>query len=336
MTVTGADPGQLRTTASQFIQAADRLQSSMKGLNGFVSNAAIWRGPDSERFRSEWNGQSVFALNAAISALRSGADVLRRNADEQEDASRADGAGSAGGRSDTDAACYPQSPSGLNEMWKQLEDTPNGWDPFGPDMSGYRVQKVMVDGEEKYIVYIGGTVLAGSQNWGANVTAISGGLDDAQVKALQRLIPADAEVMLVGYSQGGLDAQNIAASGKFDVQQIVTFGSPVRNDLNIPAVHLQYGQDIVTSASAVNPGMWSNAAQDSNDNVEVFSAKPNPFTVFGIGEHVAGYGELSEQWDDAVSTDADTRAAGSAAGLKSFQGDVVDQVDIDDKGSGSW
>jgi hypothetical protein len=81
--------------------------------------------------------------------------------------------------------------------------------------------------------------------------------------------------------------------------------------------------------------MWSNSAQDGNDNVEVFSSKPSLFTVFGMHEH-GNYGELSEKWDEAVSTDADTRAAGSAAGLKGFQGDVVDQVDIDDQGRGSW
>lgn len=62
--------------------------------------------------------------------------------------------------------CYEQSADGLTDLWKEIQETPNGWDPSGPDMSGYRVQRVMVDGVEKYIVYIGGTVLAGNQNWG--------------------------------------------------------------------------------------------------------------------------------------------------------------------------
>ena len=37
-----------------------------------------------------------------------------------------------------------------------------------------------------------------------------------------------AEILLVGYSQGGMDAQNIAASGRYaDVSTVVTFGSPI-------------------------------------------------------------------------------------------------------------
>ena len=34
--------------------------------------------------------------------------------------------------------------------------------------------------------------------------------------------------MLVGFSQGGMDAQNIAASGRYDVTSVVTFGSIVQ------------------------------------------------------------------------------------------------------------
>jgi pimeloyl-ACP methyl ester carboxylesterase len=57
-------------------------------------------------------------------------------------------------------------------------------------------------------------------------------------------MPKGAEVMLVGYSQGGTDAQNIAMQyNDFKVTQVVTFGSPVRQDLDVPAVHLQANGD---------------------------------------------------------------------------------------------
>lgn len=333
MTVDGADPEQLRLAAKQLTQAADQLQGSVKSLGSVISNASFWRGPDSDRFRSQWHGQSVRSITNTVDALHNAANILRRNADEQDTASKADGGGT-GGVSKAASVCYNRAPKGLNGIWKEVGETPNGG-----DMSGYRVQKV-VDGQghERYIVYIGGTTLNpfDHQSWGANIDAISGKPDEAQLKALQRLIPKGAEVMLVGYSQGGIDAQNIAASHALNVQQIVTYGSPVRNDLNVSAVHLQYGQDIVPSSSAVRPDLWSNSASDANNNVEVFASKPSLFTVFGAGEHMSGYGDLSQKWDDAANSGADSRAAGSAEALQKFQGDVVDQVDLKNDGSGNW
>lgn len=331
MTVTGADPEQLRATATQFSQAADQLQGSLKGLSSYVSNASFWRGPDSERFRSEWSGQSVFSINAAVTALRNGAEVLRRNADEQDDASRADrGGGSGAGRGNLTR--YEQSPNGLRGMWDEIHDIPNT-----DDSSGYRVQKVVgPDGVERYIVYIVGTGGSSTQSFLANVGAISGVLDKEQVAALERLIPDGAEVMLVGHSQGGIDAQNIAASGKLNVTEIVTFGSPVRNDLNVSAIHLQDTYDPVPGTGIFNPQMYSAQAQDGNGNVEVFSARSDKESPLGLDEHGVGYGDLSQKWDHEAQTNDGGRAANAAEGLTKFQGDVRGQVDIDKNGNGNW
>ncbi len=333
MTIVGADAEQLRATATKFTQAADRLQGSLKSLTSFVSNAGFWRGPDSERFRSEWNGQSVHSINAAVQALREGAEVLRRNADEQENASRPDGGSSGGGTAGgSSRPKYPQSAGGLHDMWNEINSIPKT-----DNSSGYRVQKVVgSDGVERYIVYIVGTAGSKTQTFGSNLQAISGVPDANQLRALERLIPEGAEVMLVGHSQGGMDAQNIAANSRLNVQQIVTTGSPVRNDLNIPAIHLQYAQDIVPSSAALNPALYSNSAQQKNDNVDVFSANTLPSSPFGLGDHFFGYGDLAEKWDNDVQKNPGGRAANAAANLSKFQGDVVDHVDIDKDGKGSW
>lgn len=329
MIVAGADPDQLRATAAQFGRATEILRNALGSLNGIVSNAGIWRGPDALRFRSEWEGRSVAALNAAITSLDGAAESLRRHADEQVAASQVTGDSGLAGRHTPDV-CYESAPNGLRDMWNELSDIPK-------ESSGYRVQKVVDEsGQERYIVYIGGTDGSQTQTWLSNANAISGELDREQVAALQRLIPRDAEVMLVGYSQGGIDAQNIAAADYFNVTQLVTFGSPVRNDVNIPAVHLQYSEDIVPHLSAVNPGLYSAAGHSDNDQVEVFSSRPNLFTIFGLGEHVGGYGGLAEKWDGASAGETDQRAHDAADGFARFSGDVVDQVDIDPKGRGSW
>ncbi|BCI50925.1 hypothetical protein NIIDNTM18_02030 [Mycolicibacterium litorale] len=326
MTVVGADPAQLRTTASQFTQAADRLQGSMKGLHSAVADAGIWRGPDSERFRGEWNGRSTHALNAAISALRHAAEVLRHNADEQEDASRADGPGSAA------PTQYGRSASGLHDMWEEFRNVPY-------ESSGYRVQKVIgEDGVPRYIVYIVGTDGSTEQTLGANVDAIKGDVDREELHRLTQLIPEGAEVMLVGYSQGGIDAQNIAASKELNVTQIVTYGSPVRQDLDVPAIHLIDDRDPVPGLGMFAPGSpYGHSAPDGSNNVEVFSGRSNaPHSFWGNTSHEVGYGDLSEKWDNEASTSSGGRAAASAENLERFHGSVVDQVDIDAKSNGSW
>jgi uncharacterized protein YukE len=329
--VVGADADQLRSTAAQLARAADRLQGTLQHLTGSVTNAMSWRGPDAERFRSEWNGQSVHAIRFAIDSLRSGADTMRRNADEQVDASRASGGGGTGaGRSANDPEIQEQAPSGLQGLWKEIGEIPK-------ESSGYRVQKVIgADGVERYVIYIAGTSASATQTPLSNVPAISGQLDREQVAALTRLIPKDAEVMIVGYSQGGIDAQNIASSNLLNVQQIVTYGSPVRNDLNTPSIHLQYSQDLVPYSAAMNPGLYNSAASAGNSNVEVFQANPLPTSPFGLGEHMGGYGELAGKWDDEVSAGQGGRAASSADGLTKFHGDVVGQLDVGSDGTAEW
>jgi hypothetical protein len=215
-------------------------------------------------------------------------------------------------------------------LWKVIGEIPK-------ESSGYRVQKVIgVDGVERYVVYIACTCASATQTPLSNLPAISGQLDREQVAALTRLIPKGAEVMLVGYSQGGIDAQNIAASDLLNEQQIVTYESPVRNDLNTPGIHLQYSQDLVPHSAAMNPGLYSSAASAGNGNVNVFQANPLSTSPFGLGEHMGGYGELAGKWDDEVSASHAGRAASSAEGLTKFRGDVVGQVYIGSDGTAEW
>ncbi|PWQ89138.1 hypothetical protein DKX15_15610, partial [Enterococcus faecium] len=105
-------------------QAADRLQESVRVLDGQVVNAGFWHGPDAPRFRSEWTGQSVAAINATVQRLRSGAEALRRKDDEQDDASRTDGGGGSSSAASRDSARYEQSARGLADMWSEIRDIP--------------------------------------------------------------------------------------------------------------------------------------------------------------------------------------------------------------------
>lgn len=358
MAVSGADAHQLRETARRFQEAADRLQSSVKSLTAITGNAAVWRGPDADRFRSEWNAQSVRGLNNATQALRDGAEALRRNADEQEAASRVDGVvspGSTGAWASVPTDDYGAAAQKSHDMWTQVRKVPD---------NAYRVQMVQgEDGKTRYIVYIGGTngdLFGEGQSPWANVPAARGQLDQAQVDELYKLIPKDAEVMLVGYSQGGMDAQNIAKDGKLNVTQIVTFGSPSRFDLDVPAVHLRAQDDPIPGttseasragaaifalgaaslpstglAGAILTGELGSALIDSvpysvsdlgwGENNEIYKRDSDLGTDDGWQNHERGYESVSKQFDEDVKSG---NAGSQLLHTKDFQGDVMKQVDI--------
>jgi len=55
----------------------------------FVSvNGTDWKGPDAEKFRSEWSGSHVTALAKVAQALEEAGKQATKNAAQQEEASR--------------------------------------------------------------------------------------------------------------------------------------------------------------------------------------------------------------------------------------------------------
>ncbi|MEW5808611.1 MAG: hypothetical protein AB1925_04080 [Actinomycetota bacterium] len=318
MPISGADAAQLRSTAQQFDSAAESLTASLKTLSNLVAQGTQWRGPDADRFRSEWNAVSTATLNSAAVALREGSKCLRRNADEQE---RASGVSSAGGSPVLE--CRPgdsrPAPTGLAGLWTEVGAISNE-----DGSAGYRVQEVVgTDGVTRYIVYIAGTDAADGQTLASNVPAAMGIPDADQLKALKRMIPDGAEVMLVGYSQGGMDAQNIAMQqdNGFKVTQIVTFGSPARADLDVPAVHLQAKGDHIPTTTLGSPGPYFQNSTGSNPDAHIYHGQSN-VTGNGYTIHEKAYGNLSGNWDKADFTRG-------AKNLGDFTGTAVSTRDLD-------
>lgn len=158
MALTGADVQQLRDTAARLTQGAESLETSAKTLTSMVANVATWRGPDADRFRSDWHGNSVPTISSITAQLRDAANTLKRNADQQEGASAAAGAGSAGSVStDTDG---PKSAEDLmthlhNEAEKDIRiETVVGFRqlsrPAGPSAAYRRMCCVMKKRSERH------------------------------------------------------------------------------------------------------------------------------------------------------------------------------------------
>jgi hypothetical protein len=148
---------------------------------------------------------------------------------------------------DTDRGTTP--PNGVSDLMLGLDETNDVAD------EGYvRIQTVVVDGETRYIAYIPGTddmtTLPGGsddtvRDMGANLRLMGGdqtAYGEGVVEAINRATAGDpdAHVMLVGHSQGGMTAAQIAAMGassgaNFTVDHVVTAGSPTAQVPSIPS-----------------------------------------------------------------------------------------------------
>ncbi len=261
MTVEGADVAQLRAAAAQFSRGASALETSSKALHSLIGSATQWRGPDADRFRSQWSGQSTRTVTAAVEALRQAADTLRHNATQQDDASKVNTSDSAAGRT-YDA---PQAPKGTEGLFKEIL-VEQKLAKTNSNTSGVRVQQVVgADGTTRFIVYLDGTFAGQDMTLLDNLSAMKGyvvpdiydRINAALTAAGDRPGPNGPPIMLVGFSQGGMDAQNIAASGRYHVTNVVTYGSPLTQPDNpsIATVHLQAKGDNVPGMGPIGIGI---------------------------------------------------------------------------------
>ncbi|WP_318624588.1 Ig-like domain-containing protein [Mycolicibacterium sp. D5.8-2] len=163
-------------------------------------------------------------------------------------------------RRGVDYVASHRAPQSIADLWENVRDLPNG------DNEGIFTQVVRhADGTNRMVVYLGGTNprnwLVGEQAIGENVVSELGILKDEHLGAITRALAhcrndatcGDiADVMLVGFSQGGIDGQNFASQWDrlgFGVQlsALVTFGSPITKNPNVPTLHIQDIDDEVVN-----------------------------------------------------------------------------------------
>ena len=102
MALIGADVDQLRLLSRTIDHSAERLEAMAGEVTSRLTSTP-WNGPDADRYRAQWQGESLALVRNVAGALRSVASELERNAAEQENASSAAGGSAADG---------PFSPSG--------------------------------------------------------------------------------------------------------------------------------------------------------------------------------------------------------------------------------
>jgi uncharacterized protein YukE len=83
---TGMDIEEVRQLAAQLDHAADEIKQLATTLTSKLQGTA-WVGQDQQTFLSDWQGQHQARLNQVVEALHQAAQVARRNADDQQQAS---------------------------------------------------------------------------------------------------------------------------------------------------------------------------------------------------------------------------------------------------------
>lgn len=83
----GLDVEQVRSLGTSLDREADGIDAIQSKLTGLLNNTQ-WSGPDATTFRNDWQSAHSTALRKVAEALRQVADAARKNATDQETASR--------------------------------------------------------------------------------------------------------------------------------------------------------------------------------------------------------------------------------------------------------
>jgi uncharacterized protein YukE len=331
MNFDGADVVALRAAAARLDNGAETLEHLTKVVHSQMNNVGLWRGSDADRFRSQWASQSSPSIKAAVEALRLGANDLRRNADEQEKASDA-GAPAGGSRV---GATGSRAPTSTAEFLKHIQNSEN--DKYDTHHDGVRIEQVVgPDGKSRLIVYMKGVGTSQHRNTDQAADALGGFVDPAVVAAIKEALASSPEgnatdIMLVGLSEGGYDAQNIAAHSNelgLNVTNVVSYGAAVNqhDQPGIDTVHLNANWDQMVGVGTVGKvfdGMGSNLdlagdqSPSSSNHVFYSDSGINPIT--GQVHSEGGYEQVAKNFDGSD----DSRFADAKQSMKNFQGEIV-------------
>ena len=83
----GGDPNAMRRAAHEFDEQAERIRSYGEAMSAEVQQI-WWKGPDADRFRSDWEQIHRRSSQKISGELRRLAACLRQDAAKQEGASR--------------------------------------------------------------------------------------------------------------------------------------------------------------------------------------------------------------------------------------------------------
>jgi hypothetical protein len=202
---------------------------------------------------------------------------------------------------------YGSAPTSLVDRAQSFPDPHD--DPNGEQI---RIDRYSTPGEpDRFDVYIAGTVTfdpkTGQEtfDFGSDLTGVANG-SPASYRAVESAmnqagITKDSPVVLNGYSQGGLVASLVAASGNYNVKGVVTFGAPsaqVHIPASIPVLSVRNAEDLVPATSGYDTNPHAVVVQ-----APVFENKPVP-TDWAVPAHrLEYYQQTAAEVDHSASSE---------------------------------
>lgn len=270
MTVTkysGADVEQLRGLAQRFDMQSDRMRE-VAASSSIAIMTAEWTGAEVDHLRTNWSKTSRPLILRVAGELAQTAADLRRRAAEQERVSAAATGGTASSPPAVVLTTVAESPHDIRGLVDGVREVHESGSPL-------RIQEIVgPDGRVRLVLNIGGTrdSWEGLGGWREDVELYSRG-DSPVVRAVRDQLDTqlkahpDAEIMLVGYSQGGMVAQALAVSGRCDnLVEVVTIGSPRFDDVdfgNVNVTRLEHRADpVVNGTEYLDGSVFEDAGRD--------------------------------------------------------------------------
>lgn len=197
-----------------------------------------------------------------------------------------------------------------------------------PGDAQIRIDRIVRDGRpDRFEVYLGGTidfspVTAGEPFDLTSDLAGVAGRESAAFRAAREAmhragIGPSSEVVLNGYSLGGLVAAELAGSGEFHVQGVLTLGAPagqVPVPADIPWLAVQHADDLVPALG----GRWDHDGAVLVER-QVYAGRPVDVTAALPAHRLEGYRETAALIDRA----GETRLGRVTAALNGFGRDAL-------------
>ena len=177
-----------------------------------------------------------------------------------------------------------------------------------PGQPQIRIDTMVVNGETRYQVIVGGTVdfnpIPGQDAFDttSNVAAVAG-LPAGSVRAVELAmadmgIDADSPVTFVGYSAGGIVAATLAASGDYNTRGVVTVGAPVGHIIlpsGVPAAIIEHTDDPVPALGGLQENSEALIVQN-----QAFLNKPIPTEALPA-HRIETYIETASAMDNEIA-----------------------------------
>lgn len=314
----GADVAQLRSLGEDLARAAEVLATTSGRLTGIVESSP-WHGRDAERFRAGWHGSSLPLLRGVSTSLAEAAQVLERNAEQQEATSSAAGSGIPGGGSPGSpghptAPGVPAPPGLDGSIWTLGGVAVAG---FGTILDTLKTRKVA----QSLTGFLQASRLADVSDAAASASVFARGmvLDDA-MGVFGRMGPA-------GRLLGGAGGLLGVVGG---VQQILGSSYEEQGGLRWRADQVAGGLSIIggggtllmmTGLVALGPvgigvvvgagvvaGAWAlgNLVYDNWDAIQGFASDPTAYLADGWNDVKNVASDVADSVGDGVSAAADT------------------------------